>query len=110
MFFDKITEDEFFSNVQKNLYKLQTESEARDKSYRDKIANNLQAAADILNNVGFVKEANVIIKVCECINDPATKGLSSEEMLNNLEQKGIPLRLTDKSKTDDNDEVIIDQD
>jgi len=105
MFFDKISENQFFSNIEENLNKLQKSGEARQLSYRENIVVYLKDAEEKLSKAGFVNEALVIKKICENV-DLATEGLNDpQKMLDNLEEYGIPLN-TPK----ENDEVIIDLD
>ena len=87
MYLDKITENDFFSSLEKKMNKIASfESNLKDKRLSN-VLNFLASAEYNLKSVGLTKEAQLVVKLKEVCEDPAMPS-SSEEMLNNLADKG----------------------
>jgi len=91
-FFNKISEDEFLLAFQDELDKLHSQAEDLNKSRKSKAFELLRRAADIFNDVGLKKEAEAVALVYNIKDDPATKDLTSEEMVKYLKERGWPFR------------------
>jgi len=105
MFFNKQSENEFLSDLESELIKLQNKKEAHSKNNtKYKILSYLNKAANILNENNLKKEAQLILMVSKKLDDPATEGLTSEKMLENLKNKGWVFNVDDVDNTYDEDD------
>ena len=96
MFLDKTTEQEFFASLEKNLNEQYSfEENLQDNRVAD-IQAYLKHAASALARAGLHKEAQCVVMV----SDEATKGLTSEKMLKNLEGKGWVFNADDGHNVD----------
>jgi hypothetical protein len=101
MFFTKIAKDEIANSFSSEIEKLEKDSEKIGDVKAD-ISRYLEKAAEYLANAGFKAEAEIISKLA---NDPATKGITSDKMIVNLEEHGTVLSLPTDKATDILDEM-----
>lgn len=88
MFFDKQTDDEFFSALEQNMKKTASFEDNLSTTRLNKVLGHLAYAAICLEQAGLRKEAQMIVVLKEICEDPAIDGLTPEKMLENLETKG----------------------
>jgi hypothetical protein len=88
MFFDKLTEDDFLSSLEKNMTKQHSFNNDLEAERRNKLTSYLGVAAQSLNNAGLKKEAQMVLQIKDVCGDPATKGLTPEKQVENLKSKG----------------------
>lgn len=88
MFFDKLTENEFYAAVEQNMKKTASFEENLGSSRIDKVLGHLSYAAICLEQAGMRKEAQMIAVIKDVCEDPAMQSLTPEKMLENLETKG----------------------
>lgn len=60
----------------------------------------LRVSANLLDEVGLTKQADVITYLMEKTADAATSGLTSEKMVENLKEKGWVFNADDKEMSD----------
>ena len=117
MFERDIVDEEILLEMEKNLLKNAFIEDTRENDSRVKAIGLLINAAENFERSGLFKEAEAITRVAEHVaTDPATKGLTSEKQVHNLETTGIPLNLPkevatnsadDSDKEDDLYEVLM---
>jgi len=88
LFLDHTTENEFFLSLKQGIKKNASFNEDLIESKIKKASSYLTYAAICLEQAGFKKEAQMITVLEEACSDPATEGLTPENMLSNLEEKG----------------------
>ncbi len=96
MFFTKIASDEIANSFSLEIDKLAKDSENIGNVMVD-ISRYLKNAAETLEKAGFTNEAEIINKLAD---DPATKGITSDKMVANLEEHGTVLSLPTDKATD----------
>lgn len=105
MFIRNATIDEIAASLEANISNLENAEEARLDERRANILNYLMAAANLFDEVGLEKEANMVTQILSKFaeHDPATKGLTSQKMLSNLEHKGWVFNAADGATDDTHD-------
>jgi hypothetical protein len=88
MFFDKQTDDEFFTALEQNMKKTASFEGNLKDSRMTKVSEHLAYAAACLKQAGLRKEAQMVAVIRDVCEDPAMQGLTPEKMLANLETKG----------------------
>ena len=104
MFFDKSNEPDFWTVLENGMRKNASFEEDLQKEQIDKALDHLSSAAASLNLIGLKKEAEMIV----VLKDEATKGLDSNTMLKNLEEKGWVFNADDESFEDEEDIEVED--
>ena len=104
MFFEKISENEFFESLSKNLDNVYSFDQTAKQDRIKKAKQYIKEAADALSSAGLKSEAECVVML---LKDPAIEGLSGDDlegmakkMEENLKEKGWVFNADD---TDDND-------
>lgn len=85
MFIKNSFENEIVENLESELKQL-SEQELQIKA-KSQVIQYLTAASELLDQANCDLESQAVLYVLSTL-DPATEGLTSEKMLNNLEEKG----------------------
>lgn len=88
MFFDKVSENEFFSQLDREMQKTASFDQSYHSEKKKEMIGHLAYAAVCLEQAGLTKEAQMVLHLKETCEDPALEGLDSEKMLENLKTKG----------------------
>lgn len=101
MFFDKFSEDEFTASVAENLRKRYALDDTLKSARKARFNEHLVLAAKSLYQVGLRKEAQMVLTLQELNNDPATKDLNPDDMVENLKEHGWVFHDPDSCSADD---------
>lgn len=88
MFLKKSHVEEIEESLENNLNTFQDPCLAAINQY-------LVKAANLLDEVGMEKEANLVTNILEELNDPSVKGLTDDKMVENLKEHGWLFNSTD---------------
>ncbi len=94
LFIKNASYDDFAAELERNLQKTESAPLIERQSYQKKAIQHLLEAAAILDDIDLEKHAANVTKILEKFawevpqSDSATKGLTPEKMVSNLEQKG----------------------
>lgn len=94
MFNKKANSEAFFAELESNLNKQQVRPQKEKQAKTKRALDNVVTAANLLDEVGLEKQANLVTKVLHKLawhvptSDSATSGLTSEKMQKNLAEKG----------------------
>ena len=98
--------DELAVELEKSLQQTEKAPLVEKQAKQAKAIQHLLKAAEVLEDMGLAKQAANITEILEKFawevpqNDPATKGLTSEKMLSNLEHKGTVFNINDGAVID----------
>lgn len=93
--------NEFTTELEKNLQRVEKAPLMERHAQQEKGIQHLLKAAEILEDMGLVRQAVGITQILEKFawevpnNDPATSGLTPEKMVSNLENNGTVFNITD---------------
>lgn len=105
-----VFENEIISGMQKEL---SSQDFKFGMDNLDKAIDNIHSAINILENCGLIKQADSLINILNKIaniqevkdprkiNDPHTRGLTSEKMVKNLLHHGTTFNMADDNKSED---------
>ena len=102
MFLDKSNELDFWTALEGGMRKNALFDKSLQKEQIDEALNYLVNAVESLNQAGLNKEAEMVLVLKNVCEDPHTKGLTSEKMLENLKEKGIVFNADDVNLEDIN--------
>ena len=115
MFFNKFTEEELYSSLESELQKQYSFDNNLSNNKIALIESYLKTAVAALSSAGLFKEAEEVESVIMVIEDPATEGLSGDnieemamKMENNLKEKGWVFN-TDDEETEETEECSKDE-
>ncbi len=101
MFVDKFSGEELAKEMEDNLKKIASIPEKQTQDRISNIMELLRVSANLLDEVGLDKQAFIITHLMsKTAEDAATKGLTSEKMLKNLETKGWVFNVDDQDVQD----------
>ncbi len=98
MFNDKNNPNEIADLMVKELDSLG--KKRAELSHKHILLSFLNKAAELLEKSGLKEEQEIIKIVVETVEDPATRGLTSDKMVKNLKMRGITLNLPTPDATD----------
>lgn len=95
--------DEVLNNLEVNLKKTASDQLTRNDDKLVEAIELLNSSADMLEQFGFEKEADLItqLTVLAIKGDPHTEHLTTEKMVNNLKTKGIMFDANDGNEVKD---------
>lgn len=88
MFLKHSFTQEIESSIEDNLLKIHSSNENNTQSKLQLLTETLKYAQNRLQSAGLFKEANAVCVMVENLEDPATKHLTPEKMVENLKEKG----------------------
>jgi len=107
MFIEKSNEPDFWAVLEKGMRKNASFEDDLRMGQINEALNHLSNAAASLNLVGLKKEAKMVAVLKDVCEDPHTCGLTSEDMIENLKEKGIVFNADDQQVFEDEDDLEV---
>ncbi len=96
MFVKKVSKSEFLDELEKNLTDQDNFMKIANNKIISTVVENIKYASEILLELGLPEESEVLNELSGTLSaDPATDGLTSEKMLENLQEKGWVFNVDD---------------